>query len=352
MITVITKMIKRLCPYCNDITSVEQIHAKEGIVVRGDNIEIDSCFLKCSVCHNDFDDPKSDLDVLDCAYREYRKRHDMLQPDDIKNWRKRLDLTQVELSRILGLGDVTINRYESGKLQETSHDKAMKLATKPENMLDLISENPQAIPDDIKRNKIIDLLKKEIDLERSFSSFLNFKFNTYQPSEFSGFKTLNLDKVFAALVFFCDKGVFKTKLNKLMFYADFIAFKISGISITGLEYVKLPYGPVPDNYDHYIANLLSDKKIYKKEEQSGEKLIACNKPDLSIFSEDEIQILIHIKNHFIRLNARQISDVSHKENGYIETKDSALISYRFANDINIRLKISNSDDQNNLNNYN
>ena len=244
----------------------KNVGEKENINVRGQNIAIDSCFLKCRKCNNSFDDPKSDFDVLDMAYREYRKANNMLQPEDIKNWRLRLNLTQIELARILGFGDVTINRYESGKLQESSHDKAMRLAMKPANLLSLINDNSDCIVDNEKRKTIIEILQAEFDLENSFEAFFNFKFNTYQPSVYSGYKKLNLDKVYAAIIFFCSEvGVFKTKLNKLMFYADFKSFKESAISITGLQYAKLPFGPVPDNYDHYIATLLMEKKILKEE---------------------------------------------------------------------------------------
>src|SRR6478736_8835235 len=101
-------MFKNICPYCNKIRNVESVHEKENINVRGKKIAVDSYFLKCYTCNNTFDDPKSDFDALDMAYREYRKLNNMLQPEDIKIWRHSLNLTQIELSRILGFGDVTI----------------------------------------------------------------------------------------------------------------------------------------------------------------------------------------------------------------------------------------------------
>src|ERR1700733_10925348 len=36
-----------------------------------------------------------------------------------------------------------------------------------------------------------------------------------------------------------------TKLNKILFYADFLAYAELGNSITGFEYQKLPHGPAP-----------------------------------------------------------------------------------------------------------
>jgi putative zinc finger/helix-turn-helix YgiT family protein len=329
-------MFKNICPYCNDIRNVESVHEKENINVRGKKIAVDSYFLKCCTCDNTFDDPKSDFDVLDMAYREYRKLNNMLQPEDIKTWRHSLNLTQIELSRILGFGDVTINRYESGKLQESSHDKAMKLAMNPANLLALINENNNCILDNKKRKKIIEKLKFDLDLENSFESFFNAKFNTYEPSEFSGHNKLNLDKVFAAIVFFCSgTAIFKTKLNKLLFYADFKAFKEYTLSITGLQYAKLPFGPVPDNYDYYIARLLTEQKISKEEENMGEKFLACGVLDLSVFNEDEIKILMEIKHHFKPYNASKISEYSHQEKAYTDTQNSKFISYNLANYLTI-----------------
>jgi len=330
------EMVKNMCPYCNEIRDTKLVHEKENITVRGELIAVDSCFLKCNTCNHSFDDPKSNFDVLDKAYREYRKTHNMLQPEDIKNWRHSLKLTQIELARILGFGDVTINRYESGKLQESSHDKAMRLAMRPVNLLSLIKDNSSCIADNEKRKEIIEILRKEIDFENSFESFLDTKFNTYQPSEFSGYNTLHLEKVFAAIIFFCSGiPIFKTKLNKLMFYADFKAFKEHALSITGLQYARLPFGPVPDHYDYYIATLLTEEKISKEEDKIGEKFLACDKPDLSLFNDDELKILIDIKKHFEKYSASRISDYSHQERAYTETQHSKFISYHFASELTI-----------------
>lgn len=329
-------MNKNICPYCNEMREVKHVHEKENISVRGENIIVKSSFIQCNTCKNSFDDPKSKFDVLDAAYREYRNKHNMLQPEAIKKWRIGLNLTQIELSRILGFGDVTISRYESGKLQENAHDKAMRLAMKPMNMLSLINENDRCISDKTKKQTVINILQNQLDLESSFESFFEFKFNTYQPNEYSGYKKLNLDKVFAAIMFFCgDLAIFKTKLNKLMFYADFKYFNEHGSSITGLQYVKLPYGPVPDHYDYYIATLLMEQKLTKAEENCGEKLLTCTKSDLSVFNDDELQTLIYIKKYFAKFTASKISDYSHNEKAYVLTADTAFIPYTLAENLSV-----------------
>ena len=62
------------------------------------------------------------------------------------------------------------------------------------------------------------------------------------------------------------KLIMKTKLLKELFYIDFLYYKKSCISITGLEYAKLPYGPVPEDFDLllescYIIFLIKDNIV-------------------------------------------------------------------------------------------
>jgi DNA-binding transcriptional regulator YiaG len=47
--------------------------------------------------------PGVDSNPLDKAYRSYRAKHYYLQPEEIKNFRKRYRLTQSELASLLGL---------------------------------------------------------------------------------------------------------------------------------------------------------------------------------------------------------------------------------------------------------
>lgn len=52
----------------------------------------------------------------------------MVQPEDIKKFRKELGLTQREWSEILGIGFATLNRDENGVLQSEGHDQIIRLS--------------------------------------------------------------------------------------------------------------------------------------------------------------------------------------------------------------------------------
>jgi len=60
------------------------------------------------------------------------------------------------------------------------------------------------------------------------------------------------------VVYFSEKtNPFKTKINKLLFYADFLMLKQSCFSISGVRYKAIEMEPVPHNFQsifEYLAN--------------------------------------------------------------------------------------------------
>lgn len=66
------------------------------------------------------------------------------------------------------------------------------------------------------------------------------------------------------------------------------------------------------------------------EDMIGEKLFSEIKPDLCIFSDTELKILASVKEHFKGWRAKEISEFSHSERGYTETPNARLISYKYA----------------------
>jgi len=138
--------------------------------------------------------------------------------------------------------------------------------------------------------------------------------------------------------FFAKDGVLKSKLCKLIFYADFKCFKDYAISISGAKYAHAHHGPVPDNYEHYFATLIHDEKAIRVEEIDygeylGERFFSEVEPDLSIFTDSELEVLLFVKKFFQNFNATQIREYSHNEKGYNETKVGDIISFEYSNDL-------------------
>ena len=333
--------MKGICPNCEDCKELELIEVTEVIRVRRELIEVVSNLLKCESCSETFEDPTLPSDPHAKAYREYRKRHGMLQPEEIRSFREQNGLTQLEMGKILGWDAITLSRYENGALQAEAHEKAFRLAMEPHNLLRLLEEAPEGAVDEGKKARIVHGLRameeETCTLERIYAD----RFGRYEPDEFSGYRKLDLEKLLNAIIYFCKGKVLKTKLNKLLFYADFKHFKEYAVSITGVRYARLPFGPVPDRYEYYFAALIHEEKaigvneIIYPDGHSGEEFFAELEPNLSVFTDSELKILTTVKVFFQDFNAKGISDFSHEEAGYQNTATGQLISYEFADGLKV-----------------
>ena len=135
-----------ICPSCERETNVELVRAKELVEIRGEPIEVMAEYFKCPECGEEFENTRGP-DTLELAYQEYRRRHGVLRPEDIRDWRKNYGLTQRALSTLLGWGGATLSRYENGALQSDAHEKLLHLAMEPRNLLKLIENTPHALSD-------------------------------------------------------------------------------------------------------------------------------------------------------------------------------------------------------------
>ena len=328
----------RICGICEKETQHEFIRASKPVNVRGESIEVIVEYHKCADCGEESIDLNSEYDHLAEAYKEYRQRHGMIQPEKMRSWRKQYALTQGELSRLLGWGATTLSRYENGALQDDTHDRALRLVMEPGALLKLVEEEPDALNPG-KKEELTGLLQDEERQLFSYSRFLEVQTGAYGPDEFSGYKRLDVEKVVNAILYFCGEGDFKTKLNKLLFYLDFKHFKEQSVSVTGLRYAHLPYGPVPNDFEAYFSYMEHHGMLRTEEcffgDDSAEKYFAEQEPRLALFSDAELKTLMNIKEKFQGLSSRAISDLSHDEVGYKATQPGDLISYDFAQQLQI-----------------
>lgn len=326
--------IRGICTSCEDETEFERVKREEDLKVRGENVTVEVEYSRCKRCGEEVIDPNVSPDPFYAAYRKYREKHGMLQPEDIRRWRKEHGLSQAELSKLLGIGIATINRYENGALQTDSHEKLLKMAMEPSTLLKLV-ESSKDVFNERKKKHLMDGLKQIGEEAFSLDNTIEIKAGDSEPGEFNGYKRIDLQKLYNAMLFFSREGILKSKLLKLLFYADFKHFKESTISVTGARYAHASYGPVPHNFLMYFASL-ADHGMADFEEEfypngyAGEIVKARKEPDLNVFSPGELRILATVAEDFKSYTATQLRDFSHEERGYKETSDGELISYKYA----------------------
>jgi hypothetical protein len=125
-----------------------------------------------------------------------------------------------------------------------------------------------------------------------------------------------------------------TKLNKLLFFADFLAFVKLGSSITGHAYQRLPNGPAPKQMLPIMKGMVSDRELaIQKRDFYGRTQnvpVALRPSRLKDFSADEIAVVTEVLDLLQRKNAKGISSLSHEFEGWKLAKENELIPYQTA----------------------
>lgn len=118
-----------------------------------------------------------------------------------------------------------------------------------------------------------------------------------------------------------------------------IYYKENGISMSGLKYAHLPYGPVPEHFDMLLGKMSADhvahiEVMYDNGYEKHQVVPECDIPE-DMFTSDELDVLERVYLKFKDFGSVDISNYSHKEKGYSSTKPGEIISYSYANDIQL-----------------
>lgn len=270
----------------------------------------------------------------------YRAKHHLPFPEDIRSIREQYQLPATKMSEILGFGVNSYGNYERGEMPSLSNGKMIKLASDPKQFKKLV-EQSESIPADRKKRILarVDQLLNEKRQHRNVRILENYLLHTKEVDEYSGFRKPEMKRITHLILFFADTlHPWKTQLNKLLFYADFLHFKNQGRSISGIRYRAIQNGPVPHNYDSLFEYLINNHwititKIEFPNNFEGERfeLAEDRTLDQSLFSEEEMITLESVAKHFEGITAQEISLRSHREEAWIKNhQDKKLIDYRYA----------------------
>ena len=130
------------CPNCEKESPLTWVRKTEDFDVRGEPIAVQVEFARCQACGEEFENSRSALDPYAAAYRAYRARKGMLQPEEIREFWTKHGLTQKEFGELLGIGMATLIRYENGALQSEAPNRAIELAIEPGALALLVADNP------------------------------------------------------------------------------------------------------------------------------------------------------------------------------------------------------------------
>ncbi len=257
------------------------------------------------------------------VYNQYRLRHGIPFPDEISGIREHYGLSAAKMSQILGFGINQYRMYEDGEVPSVSNARTIIAAREKAVFLSFV----EAAKSDMNDQEYHRIIKKVEAADGDYKPI-------GQPSEYTGYRSLSPDKVanVVHLILSTIGSTFVTKMNKMLFYADFIHYKKHGYGITGITYRALPYGPVPEHWGALYSVLpgIDMAEFVYPSGQSGIKLEAIETSD-DILNESELSTIQRVCALFSNMNAGEISQTSHLEKGWIENNDTrSPISYQEA----------------------
>lgn len=105
------------------------------------------------------------------------------------------------------------------------------------------------------------------------------------------------------------------KLNKILYFADYISYLNYGESITGAPYQKLPNGPAPLYLVPIREKMKAEGDIAIREEafffKTQHRIIALRAPRLDMFKARDIALLEDVIDVCKARSAIHLSDMSH-----------------------------------------
>ncbi len=211
----------------------------------------------------------------------------------IKQLRIEKNLSQEQIAQAIGVSRPTYNAIEAGK-QKLDLDEAKKLA-------------------DVFGIDVDTLLSGNIpNLEKYKQMIL-----AYLRMNLSG-----------------DGKVPKTKLAKLLYLADFAWFYENLESMSGMQYRKITYGPVPDLFFRAIDELEeSGKIIVERKNDEGRDMFLISESEsnrnekLSTVSKEEGELMLNIVGKWKDKKTKDIVNFTHNQLPYFLCREDELIPY-------------------------
>jgi uncharacterized phage-associated protein len=304
-----------------------------SLAFRKENFEVVTHYYVCEDSGERFTDDRLDQLSIAQVHNQYREKYGIPFPDEIKRIREGYGISASKMSEILGLGANSYRLYEAGEVPSVAIGRLIMSIQSPETFIQQISASAHFLSEkEVKKlTQTAEALALQFVPEKVFPSMLN------------GYRQPDFAKIAGIISFFQVSGknpLFKTKLNKLLFYADFNAYRLTGYSITGLEYRAIQFGPVPSQFQKMYVSLSEQGQISIDEQYFGngaygDEIKAIIPFQQIMFSQEELKVLEFVAKRYGKLLTDDIVNLSHYEAGWSNNAEQkALINYRYAFDLN------------------
>lgn len=258
-------------------------------------------------------------------YDLYKKEKGLLQSFEIRNIRAKYNLNQKDFSKIIGLGEITIHRYENGTIQTDANDSIIRLSDNPENMETLADKNKKKVNHAIYKELLERIEQLKLYYKHKIAQFnkkeiCNMDFETLHVETIAE-KTIELynNKV-KSLVneFHTDvPKITNLELQKLLYYIQGLSLFVFDKAAFNEELYAWEYGPI-------VYEIYSKYKKYKSHEID----VTCNK----IISNGLEKIIEIVVDSYGKYTGRQLINLTHDEEPWLNTPKNNKINIALIED--------------------
>lgn len=113
-----------------------------------------------------------------------------------------------------------------------------------------------------------------------------------------------------------DQAFGMIRLNKILFEADFLSYRLRGVPITGVKYQRLPMGPAPKAMLPRLRELQDRQELVVRSAdfigRRQQRPIGLRRPDLSVFTAEDIALLDQVIRESWGKTGAEVSEESHR----------------------------------------
>ena len=301
----------------------EDIKVRKVIVnVKGIDIEFDEYYRVDLKNGEEKFDRKIEIENDIRLYDIYKKKMGLLTSEEIKDIRKKFGMNQREYALSIGVGEVTVHRFENGSIQTEVIDIIMRLSSDPDNMFNFLIKNQNNLTKEeftkfISKVYELQELKKHCIAKFNSNEFLNLKFQTLDANEVAKVLINNYNNRVDDLSLeydikdMCANAEYITplKLQKLLYYIQGLSLKIYDKPAFNNNIYAWSYGPV----------ILDVYKNYK-----GKNPINSIKEEIKI-SDGLKKIIDVVIDSYGQIEAEKLIKLTHCEEPWKNTKQQSII---------------------------
>lgn len=293
------------------------VYEPDTVEYRGEKYDCIYVSFRDDESGESFTTTESDSVWFNQVTNQYREQHGIPYRDEIVALRERYGVSAAKMSLILGFGTNQYRMYEDGEVPSESNGKMIRTAANPKVFLDLVRGSRHL------------LSEKEYDRIRSRVEEIITRTSEYREEQYTlrrlycserglanGFAPQSSARLRSLLLYLLGQmgDTFQTKMNKVLFYIDFLSYRERGMAISGLAYKAIDFGPVPQRWDR-VYSAFDEVELVPcmVHEQESVALTARAVADMSVFTEEEHSIIDTVCTRLGSLSAHDISLLSHNE---------------------------------------